>query len=119
AIAREHGILSGSDASAVVSGPDLDRMDEETLTARVGEIGVYARVTAGHKLRIVQAFKAGGTVVAMTGDGVNDAPALKESSIGIAMGLTGTEVTKQSADIIITDDNFASIAAAVEEGRGI
>jgi Ca2+-transporting ATPase len=119
AIARELGILSGSDASAVVSGPDLDRMDEPMLTARVGKIGVYARVTAEHKLRIVQAFKAGGTVVAMTGDGVNDAPALKEASIGIAMGLTGTEVTKEAADMVVADDNFASIVAAVEEGRGI
>jgi Ca2+-transporting ATPase len=119
AIARELGILSGSDAAAVVSGPDLDRMDEETLNARVGEVAVYARVTAEHKLRIVRAFKASGTVVAMTGDGVNDAPALKESSIGIAMGLTGTEVTKEAADMVVADDNFASIVAAVEEGRGI
>jgi Ca2+-transporting ATPase len=104
---------------AVIVGRELDRMDDQELAQRVPGIAVYARVTAEHKLRIVRAWKARGAVVAMTGDGVNDAPALKEASIGVAMGLTGTEVTKEAAAIIITDDNFASIVAAVEEGRGI
>ena len=117
AIARELGILEPGEA--VMVGRELDQMDAQELTQRVPGISVYARVTAEHKLRIVRAWKAQGAVVAMTGDGVNDAPALKEASIGVAMGVTGTEVTKEAAAIIITDDNFASIVAAVEEGRGI
>jgi Ca2+-transporting ATPase len=117
AIARELDILAPGDT--VVVGRELDRMDDQELVQRVPGIAVYARVTAEHKLRIVRAWKARGAVVAMTGDGVNDAPALKEASIGVAMGLTGTEVTKEAAAIIVTDDNFASIVAAVEEGRGI
>jgi len=107
AIARELGILEHGEA--VVVGRELDRMDDQELTQRVPGIAVYARVTAEHKLRIVRAWKARGAVVAMTGDGVNDAPALKEASIGVAMGVTGTEVTKEAAAIIITDDNFASV----------
>src|SRR6266446_3124446 len=117
AVARELGILDAGDA--VVVGRELDHMSEQDLARRVPDIAVYARVTAEHKLRIVRAWKSRGAVVAMTGDGVNDAPALKEASIGVAMGITGTEVTKEAAAIIITDDNFASIVAAVEEGRGI
>jgi Ca2+-transporting ATPase len=117
AIARELDILDRGDE--VVVGLELDHMSDQTLSQRVHKISVYARVTAEHKLRIVRAWKSCNAVVAMTGDGVNDAPALKEASIGIAMGLSGTEVTKEAADIIITDDNFASIVAAVEEGRGI
>jgi Ca2+-transporting ATPase len=117
AIARELGILDKADE--VVEGAELEKMPDDELRAQVQHIAVYARVTAEHKLRIVRAWKATGAVVAMTGDGVNDAPALKEASIGVAMGITGTEVTKETADIIITDDNFASIVAAVEEGRGI
>jgi Ca2+-transporting ATPase len=117
AIGNELGILNKGDT--VIVGAELDSLDDEALKDRVSQISVYARVTAEHKLRIVRAWKARGVVVAMTGDGVNDAPAIKEASIGIAMGITGTEVTKGAAAIIVTDDNFASIVAAVEEGRGI
>ncbi|WP_231383509.1 cation-translocating P-type ATPase [Methylobacter luteus] len=117
AIGHELGILGKGEE--VLAGVELDRLDDEALGERVTQVSVYARVTAEHKLRIVHAWKARGAVVAMTGDGVNDAPAIKEASIGIAMGMTGTEVTKEAADIIISDDNFASIVAAVEEGRGI
>ncbi len=117
AIARELEILERGDEAIV--GHELDELSDAQLAERVGRASVYARVTAEHKLRIVRAWKAKGAVVAMTGDGVNDAPALKEASIGIAMGIAGTEVTKEAADMVITDDNFASIVAAVEEGRGI
>jgi Ca2+-transporting ATPase len=117
AIARELGIASADEE--VLSGIDLQVLTEDGLKGRVPRTAVYARVSAEHKLRIVRAWKAHGAVVAMTGDGVNDAPALKGADIGIAMGRTGTEVTKEAADMIITDDNFASIVAAVEEGRGI
>jgi Ca2+-transporting ATPase len=117
AIARELGIASGHEVA--VTGVDLEKLSETELRARVTKIGVYARVTAEHKLRIIHAWKANDAVVAMTGDGVNDAPAIQGADIGIAMGKAGTEVTKQAADMIITDDNFATIVAAVEEGRGI
>ncbi len=116
AIADELGIASNREA---VTGTQLDPMAEEELRRLAPDVAVYARVTAGHKLRIIRALKANGMVVAMTGDGVNDAPAIKGADIGIAMGTTGTEVTKQAADMIITDDNFATIVSAVEEGRGI
>ncbi|MBF6649776.1 cation-translocating P-type ATPase [Methylobacter sp. BlB1] len=117
AIAHELGILDNE--GQVALGAELEAMSDGELQEQVRQIAVYARVTAEHKLRIVRAWKATGAVVSMTGDGVNDAPALKEASIGIAMGITGTEVTKETADLIITDDNFASIVAAIEEGRGI
>ncbi|MCC6821099.1 MAG: cation-translocating P-type ATPase [Verrucomicrobia subdivision 3 bacterium] len=117
AIARELGIASVHDAA--VTGVELEKLSDAELRQRVPKIGVYARVTAEHKLRIIHAWKANDAVVAMTGDGVNDAPAIKGADIGIAMGKSGTEVTKQAADMIITDDNFATIVAAVEEGRGI
>ncbi len=116
AIAQELGIASGA---AATTGVELDKLSDEQLQRSAPEISVYARVTAGHKLRIIRALRAGDAVVAMTGDGVNDAPAIKGADIGIAMGRSGTEVTKQVADMIITDDNFATIVAAVEEGRGI
>jgi Ca2+-transporting ATPase len=117
AIARELGILGAADGLLV--GRDLDALDDDELARHVRRVTVYARVTAEHKLRIVRAWKATGAIVAMTGDGVNDAPALREASIGIAMGIAGTEVTKEAADLVIADDNFASIVDAVEEGRGI
>ncbi|MBM4121277.1 MAG: cation-translocating P-type ATPase [Nitrospira sp.] len=116
AIARELGIMNGQEA---LSGTELDRLTDVELAERVERIAVYARVSAEHKLRIVRAWKARGEIVAMTGDGVNDAPAVKEADIGVAMGLTGTDVTKEASDMVVTDDNFASIAAAVEAGRGI
>jgi len=102
-----------------LSGMELDRLSDDELARTVDQIAVYARVSAEHKLRIVKAWKAQGAIVAMTGDGVNDAPAVKAADIGVAMGVTGTDVTKEAADMVVTDDNFASIAAAVEEGRGI
>ncbi len=117
AIARQLGIASDDDVA--IAGAELDKMSDAELRQRAPTVAVYARVTAEHKLRIVRAWKANNAVVAMTGDGVNDAPAIKGADIGIAMGRSGTEVTKQASDMIITDDNFASIVAAVEEGRGI
>ena len=117
AIAEELRGVKGSIQS--LSGMELDRLSDDELVRTVDEVAVYARVSAEHKLRIVKAWKARGAIVAMTGDGVNDAPAVKAADIGVAMGITGTDVTKEAADMVVTDDNFASIAAAVEEGRGI
>jgi Ca2+-transporting ATPase len=117
AIARELGILDGT--ARALSGTELNAMTDDELARQVEQIAVYARVTAEHKLRIVRAWKSRGAIVAMTGDGVNDAPAIKAADIGVAMGLTGTDVTKEASDMVVTDDNFASIAAAVEEGRVI
>ena len=117
AIARDLGIASESDAA--LSGADLAAIDDAALPARVARTAVYARVTAADKLRIVRAWRQRGAVVAMTGDGVNDAPALKGADVGVAMGASGTEVARQASDMVITDDNFASIVAAVEEGRGV
>lgn len=121
AIACELGILQekAQEKSQVMSGAQLDALDTQTFANRIPSISVFARVTAEHKMRIVKALKADKSVVAMTGDGVNDAPAIKAADIGIAMGKSGTEVTKQSADMIVTDDNFASIVAAIEEGRSV
>ena len=117
AIARELGLQRNDDMA--LSGAELDGLTDEQLMQQVERVTVYARVSAEHKLRVVQAWKRNGAIVAMTGDGVNDAPAIKASDIGVAMGLAGTDVTKEASDMVVTDDNFASIAAAVEEGRGI
>ena len=117
AIAAELGILGAGDELLV--GAELEALSADALRERVARVAVYARATAEQKLHIVRAWKAQGVVVAMTGDGVNDAPALREASIGVAMGISGTEVAKEASDIVIADDNFASIVAAVEEGRGI
>jgi Ca2+-transporting ATPase len=116
AVARELGLLKDG---RLVTGAELEIMDDEEFKRVVHEIEVYARVSPAHKLRVVTALQETGHVAAMTGDGVNDAPALKRADIGIAMGITGTDVTKEAAAMTLTDDNFASIVAAVEEGRAI
>mgnify|MGYP000820745284 CR=1 FL=1 len=117
AIAKEAGIMKAG--SIALTGDELDRMDDKQLDEVIENCRVFARVTPEHKLRIVKAFKSRGHVCAMTGDGVNDAPAIKEADIGVSMGISGTEVTKQAADVILLDDNFATLVNSVEEGRTI
>jgi Ca2+-transporting ATPase len=116
AVARELGILK---KGKVVSGRELDAMDEASLAAHIDGVDVFARVSPAHKLRIVTALQAAGHTVAMTGDGVNDAPALRKADIGVAMGISGTDVSREAAAMTLTDDSFASIVAAVEEGRRV
>ena len=117
AIARELGLLGPGDEA--VTGTELSAMDDETFSSRLRHISVYARVQPEHKTHIVRAWRDAGFVTAMTGDGVNDAPSIKSADIGIGMGITGTDVTKNVADMVLADDNFATIVTAVEEGRRI
>ena len=117
AIAKQLGIVT--DRSHAITGADLDRMSDEELDAHIEDYGVYARVQPEHKTRIVEAWKSRDQIVAMTGDGVNDAPSIKRADIGVGMGITGTDVTKNVADMVLADDNFATIIGACEEGRRI
>lgn len=117
AIAKEIGIMSKDDIA--IEGLEIDKLNDEQLKDKVKNIAVYARVSPEHKIRIVRAWQSLGEIVAMTGDGVNDAPALKQADIGVAMGITGTEVSKDAASVILTDDNFSTIVKAVENGRNI
>jgi magnesium-transporting ATPase (P-type) len=116
AIAKMLGIGNGMTA---IAGAEVEKMDTATLQERVRAVDVFARASPEHKLRLVKAIQANGEIVAMTGDGVNDAPALKKADIGVAMGIKGTEVTKEAAEMVLADDNFASITAAVKEGRTV
>ncbi len=120
AVAKELNLLTeNSNEESVLTGEELEKLNDEELTKIVDKTVIYARVSPEHKVRIVKAWKARGQIVAMTGDGVNDAPALKLSDIGVSMGITGTEVTKEASDMVLTDDNFASIVKAAREGREI
>ena len=119
AIAKEIGMLEGDDSSSVLTGADLEDMNDDELDEVIEEVRVFARVSPEHKMRIAQSLKRNGHIVAMTGDGVNDAPALKAADIGVAMGIKGTDVTKEASDMVLEDDNFATIVRAVRGGRHI
>ena len=119
AIGRQVGLIGEDETDGAMTGRGLDKLSEEELRETAGRTNVFARVAPEHKIRLVRALQENGEVAAMTGDGVNDAPALKQADIGVAMGITGTDVSKESADVVLTDDNFATIAAAVEEGRRV
>jgi Ca2+-transporting ATPase len=124
-ITGDHAVTAGAIAAQlgiqgeVVTGDDLDAMSDEELSARIGAIAVCARVSPEHKVRVVEALRSNGEIVAMTGDGVNDAAALRRADIGVAMGITGTEVTKEAGDMVLADDNFATIVEAVRGGRAV
>lgn len=117
AIARQLGIAERRDEC--VTGEEMERMDEQMLAARISRTRVFAHVSPEHKVRIVSACKKNGEIVAMTGDGVNDAPSLKSADVGIAMGMAGTDVARNAADMVLADDNFATIAGAIAQGRSI
>lgn len=117
AIARSLGIMTEQDIA--LTGTDVEKMSDDELRKKADSVAVYARVSPEHKVRIVKAHQANGHIVSMTGDGVNDAPALKLANIGVAMGITGTDVSKEAADVVLTDDNFATIVSSVSEGRRI
>ncbi|MGH2523693.1 MAG: HAD-IC family P-type ATPase, partial [Anaerolineales bacterium] len=117
-LARRVGLLA-SDRPHIITGADVEAMDDAALRAALEEEAIFARMAPEHKLRVVAALQARGEVVAVMGDGVNDAPALRKADIGVAMGVTGTDVAKEAADVILTDDNFAALASAIEEGRGV
>lgn len=119
AIAERIGIIKNPETEGVMNGKTLATLSEEELRQAVKTTSVFARVAPEDKLRLVKAIQQNGEIAAMTGDGVNDAPSLRQANIGIAMGITGTDVAKETADMILTDDNFATIEAAVEEGRGV
>ena len=118
-IAQQVGITDDAETASFVTGQEIEQLDEAELRTKAREVQVFARVSPEHKLRLVQAYQDEGNIVAMTGDGVNDAPALKKADIGVAMGITGTDVSKEAAEMVLLDDNFATIVAAVEEGRTV
>jgi P-type E1-E2 ATPase len=112
-------MLGIGDGKSYVTGRQIEEIDDDALEAKCRRIDVFARTSPEHKLRLVRAMQASGQLVSMTGDGVNDAPALKQADVGVAMGIKGTEVSKEVAEMVLTDDNFASITAAVREGRTV